>query len=284
MFELEIDNLLSGTRLCNDLSKLLVNKFDEISPDCDTEITVFNHKDFFVVNGFTTCKKTINVSEIFRNYIELNNNNISKEVRVIDVIRFVNSIPKSPLNTIFNYEKQKINFKNELTEIVDLYYSKKIQINLKVNLINKIFYYEINENFENEVLIFLENKFNDYKFVKFDFSNVKYQSEKQYGLSYGPEKLFLTLGEYISNHIFHKGISKKLIFSLSSNKNYDEINNENIIFNIENNDHIVNKPWLESLILDIFPFNLTDLKIKFEKNNLEVESKKLSSLHELLLI
>ena len=172
MFELEIDNLLSGTRLCNNLSKLLVNKFDEISPNCDTEITVFNHKDFFVVNGFTTCKKTINVSEIFRNYIELNNNNISKEVRVIDVIRFVNSIPKSPLNTIFNYEKQKINFKNELTEIVDLYY-----------LINKIFYYEINENFENEVLIFLENKFNDYKFVKFDFSNVKYQSEKQYGLS-----------------------------------------------------------------------------------------------------
>ena len=71
---------------------------------------------------------------------------------------------------------------------------------------------------------------------------------------------------------------------MSSNKKYDEINNENIIFNIENNDHIVNKPWLESLILDIFPFNLADLKIKFEKNNIEVESKKLSSLHELLLI
>ena len=67
MSQIEINNPLDGKRLCNALADLLVKKFEETTPECKTEITVFNHRSFFIVNGFTTSTKTINIADLFKN-------------------------------------------------------------------------------------------------------------------------------------------------------------------------------------------------------------------------
>ena len=89
MSQIEINNLLDGKRLCNTLANILVNKFEEVTPGCKTELTVFNHRSFFIVNGFTTSKQTVNILESFRNYLSEFKDSRYETVKVIDIINFV---------------------------------------------------------------------------------------------------------------------------------------------------------------------------------------------------
>jgi len=69
-----------------------------------------------------------------------------------------------------------------------------------------------------------------------------------------------------------------------SNENYEDINSENIIFKINNNDHIVKTEWLESLVLDAFPFDKNSLLETFNELNLEEKVQDLNLINELILL
>ena len=105
MSQIEINNPLDGKRLCNALADLLVKKFEETTPGCKTEITVFNHRSFFIVNGFTTSTKTINIADLFKNYLKNFNDKMYETIKVIDIIKFVEVLVVNPLNINFNYNK-----------------------------------------------------------------------------------------------------------------------------------------------------------------------------------
>ena len=69
-----------------------------------------------------------------------------------------------------------------------------------------------------------------------------------------------------------------------SNEHYEDINSENIIFKINNNDHIVKTEWLESLVLDVFPFDKNSLMETFNELNLEEKVQDLNLINELILL
>ena len=64
-------------------------------------------------------------------------------------------------------------------------------------------------------------------------------------------------------HIFHNismvGITKELNVKLTSENEISSIDNENINLFIYNDNHIVKTTWLTSLILDVFPFTVSEL-------------------------
>lgn len=94
-------------------------------------------------------------------------------------------------------------------------------------------------------------------------SYLTYTSDRYYGLSNNNEKYYHILLNNIIKHLFDLGISSEVNISLMSDKKIYEIDNLNCEIKLNNCCHIVKKNWLESLILDIFPFEYSDLKNQF---------------------
>lgn len=282
MSQIEINNPLDGKRLCNTLAEIVVKKLEEITPGCKTEITVFNHRSFFIVNGFTTSTKTINIAETFKDYLKNFDDKLFETIKVIDVIKFVDVLVVNPLNINFKYNKSYIKNKKELTTLVDDFFNKGLKTNLKIDLKSNVIFYQCSD----DDFLFIEQIktiYPNFELIKYNFKTIDYCSDKKYGLSFGSEKLYHYLGDYISNHLFSKSISNNLEFCMYSNENYKDINSENIIFKITNDDHVVKTEWLESLVLDVFPFDKNSLLDTFTEENLETKTEELDLINELIL-
>ena len=76
--------------------------------------------------------------------------------------------------------------------------------------------------------------------------------------------------KYVWFNVSNLGITKELNVQLSSNEKISNTNNLNINFNILNDNHIVKTSWLESLILDVFPFEYFDLENTFDLNEYSI--------------
>jgi hypothetical protein len=90
------------------------------------------------------------------------------------------------------------------------------------------------------------------------------------------------------------GISRELNIKLVSDIRIDDVDNESIKLYIFNDNHIVKTSWLESLILDVFPFtkdSLSDFYSPYKLDHIddiingEINSpwKKLNLINELVL-
>jgi hypothetical protein len=282
MSQIEINNLLDGKRLCNTLASILVNKFEEVTPGCKTELTVFNHRSFFIVNGFTTSKQTVNILESFRNYLSEFKDSRYETVKVIDIINFVDVLKTNPINLNFTFDKLSKKVEKSLLGFVNNFFDSGVKINLKFDYDNKIILF--NSDSDNNVLSnVLRLNYPNYKLIEFNFENLDYHSERKYGLSNGIEKYYSFLGDYISNHIFAKSLSDNLSFSIYSDELYSNIDSENIIFKINNDNHVVKTEWMESMILDIFPFDEKSLSDTFGNKNIEEKIEELDLLNEIIL-
>jgi hypothetical protein len=73
---------------------------------------------------------------------------------------------------------------------------------------------------------------------------------------------------YITYHLTSLGISKNVNINLFSDEQIFTLDNLNVEFSLDGQ-HIVKKDWLESLVLDVFPFEYNELKNKFNFNNIK---------------
>ncbi len=91
-------------------------------------------------------------------------------------------------------------------------------------------------------------------------------SEDIYGLSNDGKKYYHVLLKKISYNLLNKGFTKNISINVSSDLDLDEINSENINFNLMES-KILNKERLESLILDVFNFDMSNLTNEFDLTN-----------------
>ena len=77
------------------------------------------------------------------------------------------------------------------------------------------------------------------------------------------EKYYHLILRNITHHLFSLSISDYTNFSINSTNKIESINNLNINLNLNDTKCIVKKEWLESIILDIFPFEINSLKEYF---------------------
>lgn len=258
---IEVYNFLDGKNLCNIFANLIVEKINETFPDAETEITVVNVRNFFVVKGKTTSDKIIKCAEILSEFLKIYDEKKSESVRVIDVIEY-STKPNQNNNFICEYSSDKKNF-NELKLTINDYAKKNIYLNLKIDEVNKNVFYDSNVT-DKEVSQILIKYFSEFNLLRKDFNNETYVSDKFYGLSNNNEKLYHFLLRYITFCVFSLGISKKIELQLYSTIEINKTDNLNITFNIKNDGHIVKTKWLESLILDVFPFEYESLIKEFD--------------------
>ena len=259
---IEFYNFLDGKNLCNIFANLIVKEINNKLPDAKTDISVINVRNFFIVKGTTTYNEVINLAELFQNYLKKYDTELSNKVRVIDSILYNKVVDQEPLNLKEVFIKSQEKKYQSLQQKLNRYTKEKVYFNFKLQERTNHVYYDCSSEQLSIVITILEEKFPEYVLVKSDFSQEIYISDKVYGLS-NNNRLYHFLLWSIKNHIFELGISKKLDVSLYSDVNINEMDNLTVNFVLHNDNHIVKTEWLESLVLDVFPFDVESLKTKF---------------------
>jgi hypothetical protein len=261
METIEVYNFLNGKNLCNIFASLIVNKINDKSPNANTEVSVINVGGFFVVKGQTSSDEVITVATIFTDFLKDYDEELSKKIRVIDIIKYSSDFKSSNIKITHNYNKITDGKVSKIKNLLDYNAKNKLYFNLK--LIGDYVYYSCLELDQPLVLEILNDNFNGCNLVKIDMSNETYVSDRYYGLSNNNEKLYHLLLKNIANNVFYLGISKELNMSFYTGYDTKDISNLNSVFTINNNNHIVKTSWLESLILDVFPFNYDEIVTYF---------------------
>jgi len=259
---IEFYNFLDGKNLCNIFANLIVKEINKNIPDAKTDISVINVRNFFIVKGTTTYNEAMNLAELFQNYLKEYDAELSNKVRVIDSILYNKVVDQEPLNLKEVFIKSQEKKYQNLQQKLNKYTKEKVYFNFKLQERTNHVYYDCSSDQLSTVINILEEQFPDYVLVKCDFSQEIYVSDKVYGLS-NNNRLYYFLLWSIKNHIFDLSISKKLDVSLYSDVNIGEMDNLTVNFVLHNDDHIVNTEWLESLVLDVFPFDIETLKYKY---------------------
>ena len=279
---IEFYNFLDGKNLCNIFANLIVKEINNKLPDAKTDISVINVRNFFIVKGTTTYNEVINLAELFQNYLKKYDTELSNKVRVIDSILYNKVVDQEPLNLKEVFIKSQEKKYQSLQQKLNRYTKEKVYFNFKLQERTNHVYYDCSSEQLSTVITILEEQFPEYVLVKSDFSQEIYISDKVYGLS-NNNRLYHFLLWSIKNHIFELGISKKLDVSLYSDANINEMDNLTVNFVLHNDDHIVKTEWLESLVLDVFPFDSGSLLNTFTEENLETKTEELDLINELIL-
>jgi hypothetical protein len=261
-------NYLSGKNLCNIFADIIVKELQKESPDVKTEISVINVGNFFVVKGRTSSNKIINITDLLTDYLSNLPNGVSENLRVIDTILYDSSFSFNYL--MLNETFEKNSFYDTFTEFVNNHSSNNLFFNCKLDEQNLTILFDCDDKDKDVVKNLITKKFSDFKILKSDFSNETYVSDRFYGLSMNFEKPYHLLLRYIKNHLFQKGISSKLHIGINSDSFYDSIDNNNVNVNLSGSKLIVNEPWLESLILDVFPFKCDEIIEKLDLMNCDL--------------
>jgi|LauGreDrversion4_2_1035121.scaffolds.fasta_scaffold40588_3 hypothetical protein len=259
---IEFYNFLDGKNLCNIFANLIVKEINKNLPDAKTDISVINVRNFFIVKGTTTYNEAINLAELFQNYLKEYDTELSNKVRVIDSILYNKVVDQEPLNLKEVFIKSQEKKYQNLQQKLNRYTKEKVYFNFKLQERTNHVYYDCSSDQLSTVINILEEQFPNYILIKCDFSQEIYVSDKVYGLS-NNNRLYHFLLWSIKNHIFGLGISKKIDVSLYSDVNLNDMDNLTVNFVLHNDDHIVNTHWLESLVLDVFPFDVESLKSKY---------------------
>ena len=259
---IEFYNFLDGKNLCNIFANLIVKEINKNLPDAKTDISVINVRNFFIVKGTTTYNEAINLAELFQNYLKEYDTELSNKVRVIDSILYNKVVDQEPLNLKEVFIKSQEKKYQSLQQKLNKYTKEKVYFNFKLQERTNHVYYDCSSDQLSTVINILEEQFPNYILIKCDFSQEIYVSDKVYGLS-NNNRLYHFLLWSIKNHIFGLGISKKIDVSLYSDVNLNDMDNLTVNFVLHNDDHIVNTHWLESLVLDVFPFDVESLKSKY---------------------
>lgn len=262
---IEVSSFLSGKNLCNIFADLIVKEINKVSPDAITEIKVINVRSFFIVKGFTSSEKIVNVSDILSDLYQGYDENLVKTVRVIDVIIYNKKIDRK-LNINIQNNNQTKKIEGNLLVICNKLQKEGYYLNLKVHDKNLFYDFEHSVEYVHEYIC---SNFKGYNCIKDDFSNDVYASDLIYGLSDNYEKYYHFLLNKISFNLLSRGFSTCLNLSISSNNNLEDIDSDNINLSIHNKTTINNEK-LESLILDIFSFKLSDIKNEFNLSDFDL--------------
>ena len=258
----EIYNYLDGKNVCNIFANLIINKIQSEVPDAKTKITVNNVRNFFIVKGSTTYDKTIDLSELLMEFYSKHCPSKTNDVRVFDLITYNKSIEPESINLKITSNKSYDKKFNYLQSFVNSQVSKTVLFNMRYLETDNIIYYDCKNENISEVISILENEFENSTLLKVDMSNECFISDRMYGLSPNIRMYDLLLIN-IKNHIFKLSLGEQFNCNLNSIKLPKDLENDDMIINLNNDNYKVSTKWLESLVLDVFPFGYDDLNSSF---------------------
>ena len=240
-----METLLYGKNLCNLLSNRIINEFNTIETNHKTQIYVVNVNNFLIIKGKTTITTPVNFSPLFQSYLK-DRFGVEYNFNVIDLIEYSSEVFDDIISITEDLIREDINinrFKTDLQGYIcvdddfDIIYSNDPSI---------VDEYKSLDNVHNHKVVIKED-------------SPVFISDKFYGLSLYGEKSYITYLKYIFFHITEKNLTKSVKFNLFYEGDINQLNWETMKFNISSEECLVNIKWLESLILDLFPFEIKEV-------------------------
>lgn len=275
MNQIEIYNHLDGNNLCNLFANTIVEKLKENNPNVMVEISVINVRNFFIVRGKTDSDTVLNLTDVISKKLESLKPESSKLLKIIDVILYNTSFDDNTLNVTETYVKN--NRHKFYQKFVNQNSKDGLYFNIKVDELHSIILFDCDKEDISKVKNVLLSEFPSFDVIKSDFSSDTYFSDSIYGLNVNSEKSYKVLSQFISEHLFHLGLSNEVSINIFSKSKLSEIDNLNCEIKISSDKNMVKSEWLESLILDVFPINLSDIIKEFNLNGYNFESTILDS-------
>ena len=251
-----------GKTFCNLIANKIIQIFDNTEQNL-TEITVTDHGNFIVLNGWTTIKENVNISDMINPYIKTLNG--ERTINIIDLIVYNNSDKKqSKLKKVYSY--------------VSDYSLEKIYEDLK-----SLESYDLTIDNRNKVVfsntdISSIDSLKNYRFIKQN-NNFPIISDRFFGLSsFNFEKLYDFYIKYICYNVFEKQLSKDLTIYFEMT-DLNKIDHETVIFDIKSERKMTSLPWMKSMILDLFKLDSKSIIDKFNFYELNFEDELLNPLN-----
>jgi len=253
-----METLLYGKNLCNLLSNRIINEFNSIDVNNKTEVYVVNVNNFLIIKGKTTIATPVNFSPLFQSYLK-DRFDTEYNFNVIDLIEYSSKIFNDILSITENMTREDVNIKylnNDLQGYINIDDDFNIIYSNNQSIIDE--YKKLNDIHNHKVVI----KEDSPVFI----------SDKFYGLSLYGEKSYITYLKYIFFHITEKNLTKSINFNVFYEGNINELNWETMKFSISSEKCLVNIKWLESLILDLFPFEIKEVIESLDLKNYDFEN------------
>lgn len=214
-------------------------------------IKVTNHKNFVVVDGETTSKEVLNLNELKNDFFEkgyTDKIHLKSNFNIIDIIKY-NKAPFSANLHHFTY----YNSKRPIYHPEIIKYKENPSLNLlyysKISYNNKLIFEILEKDISS----------NDY-FQSVNY--LSYSSSFPFGYSKDSGRTAFYYGEYICNHLFNYLNVDEIHLKINLNRNSEEDDFDIQIFS----DSIYDSEKIQSLVLDVFDFNLPKFENEYLKD------------------
>jgi len=253
----------NGKNFVNLLVNRLIKEIEKETKNHNSEIQIINNKNFIVSRGFTSHQNSINISKLFNEYYnELFG--LEQVFNVVDLIEYGN---KSNQNHLYlNKKFTKDSFNNSLITKINKDTNKGLDYRFTANTDLGIVLVTGNAPTEE-----IKKYFKDYKYYSIKEPTETFVSDLYFGKNLRTSKVFEFYLNYITYNIFERGLCKDIEYSFYTEENFEEINWENINFEVRSNSSIVSNKWLKSMILDLFPFEPEDIIDRWQLQTYDFE-------------
>ena len=237
-----------GTNLCNLLANSIVEKIKSIDPNLYVNISVTNVDNFLMTCGETEYKERLNITELFTEVMDSVPEPMKVLVKVFDLINYGSERKRE---TIFYKEKFSKYRKNLMENYNDVRMLNTLNITgLYCNI------QHFNDKTYLQVISNESSKEIPSGFKLMEKTNKVFTSDKIFGKDIYSEKYLYILSRYIAHTLFQSNLCNTVEISIQSDSDVKDLSHETITLNINSESLIVTKFWVESLVLDIFNFEV----------------------------
>ena len=253
----------NGKNFVNLLANNLIREIEKETKNHNSEIQIINNKNFIVARGYTSHEEPINISKLFTEYYnELFG--LEQVFNVVDLIEYGNKSKQNHiyLNKKFTKDSLKESLITQINKDTDEGLDYRFTANTDLGIVL------ITGNAPTEEI---KKYFEDYNYYKIKEPTETFVSDLYFGKNLRSSKVFEFYLNYITYNIFERGLCKDIEYSFYTEEKFEEINWENIKFEIKSNSSMVSNEWLKSMILDLFPFEPEDIidRWKLQSYNFE---------------
>lgn len=213
-----------------------------------SNIQITNHKNFLVINGKTTSKEVINLVELKHKFFEekYSDSDIKKSFNIIDIIRYNVSVFDSKVYHFTYYNSKRPIYHPEVIKFVE-------NPGIFSGYQTKLLY--------NQKLIFEIGSEDSLRGDHYQYNNyLSSTSTFPSGVNTTHRTAFY-YGEYICNHLFSYLNVDEIHLKIDMNKNSETDDYDIKLFC----DSIYDEDKINSLVLDVFDFNLDKFKSEYLK-------------------
>lgn len=235
-------------------SESILNSFTDFIlshfKNSDVRIRLTNHNNFVVVNGETTSKQVLNLVELKNTFFETyyTDSFIKNRFNIIDIIEYNKNIYT---RDIFHYT-----YYNSIRPIYHPEIVKFVEDPLKMTE----YYTKISYN--SKLIFKLDTKDlsvgDNYQY----YDSLSTSSSFPHGYTSNIGRTAFYYGEYVCNHLFNYLNVNEIHLKMNFNKNSEEDDFDIQLFC----NSIYDSEKIQSLVLDVFDFNLKKFEEEYLKN------------------